>query len=93
MRFKIYYDDLSTFSSEDGPWDEAPADGILYVVSWVDGKKDILSGADFYFLHDGAIGSTSDLGPLQRKLGFIKFGRWTSHKNMERAAQMVREDS
>lgn len=92
MTFKLYYDDGSTYSSDDGPWDAAPADGVLYAVRWVDGKKEILSGADYYYIWGGVFASTDDLGPLLRKLGFVKFGRWTSHRRMEQAAALVRAD-
>lgn len=92
MLWRLYYDDGSTFSDEDGPWEEAPPDGVLFAVQWQDGKKEVLSGSDFYFFHDGSFGQTNDLGPLLRKLGIIKFGRWTTHAKLERAAAMVRAD-
>jgi len=92
MRWKLYYDNGSTFSSDDGAWEEAPSDGVLFAVRWEGGKKEILSNTDFYFFHDGSFGQTDDLGPLLRKLGIIKFGRWTSHKRMEQAAALVRGD-
>lgn len=92
MRWKVYYDDGSTYSSEDGAWSDAPPDGVLFVVYWVDGVKTIFSGADHYYFHDGVVAATNDLGPLLRKLGIVKFGRWTSHKRMEAAAALVRAD-
>lgn len=93
MRWKIYYDDATTFSSEDGTWEQAPSDGVLFVVEWQGDRTLIMSGQDYYFLHDGALGFTGDLGPLIRKLGFVKYGRWTSHARMERAAEHVRRDT
>lgn len=32
MRWRIYYDDKSTFSNEDGSWTEAPKHGVICVV-------------------------------------------------------------
>jgi len=33
MKWKIYYDDLSTFSDEDGSWEEAPHKGALVLTT------------------------------------------------------------
>jgi hypothetical protein len=60
--WKIYYDDLSTFSSDDGPPSEAPARGVLIVVQEiempdgltdrgtlrVDPENDPLEGFDYF---------------------------------------------
>ena len=89
--WRIHYDDGSTFSSQDGDWLEAPTDGVLFVTWWEGETQHIHSGSDFYFSHDGLIAETGDLGPLLRKLGLVKFGRWSSRRAMERAAQQVRE--
>lgn len=91
MRWRLYYDDGSTYGSEDGPWELAPADGVLFAVEWVDDQKRIYSGHDFY-LNDGGLGYTDDLGPLLRKLGVVKFGRWTSHKTLEAVRKVMEAD-
>lgn len=90
--WKIYYDNGQTYSPEDGRWEDAPADGVLFVV---DKQGDVHhhSGADYYWkLQDGTVVATSDLGPLLRSLGIVKFGRWTTHTNMERIRQRVVEE-
>ncbi|OGS01551.1 MAG: hypothetical protein A2V88_02690 [Elusimicrobia bacterium RBG_16_66_12] len=92
MRWKIYYDDRTTFSSEDGRWSDAPTDGVLFVVVWDERGKTPYSGADYYYMEGDQLCSTHDLGPLLRKLGIVKFGRWTSIRRMEEAAARVRED-
>lgn len=94
MIWCIYYDDGSTFSDEDGPFDSAPSDGVICIVRRDGERIEFHSGADHYvrFEEDGSIAATSDLGPILRKLGFIKFGRFTSNKNHERIMTRARED-
>ena len=49
-RWKIHYDDGSTFSSEDGaPW-ESPGYGVLAVTQ--DGENTVLCSQDFYLYRD-----------------------------------------
>jgi hypothetical protein len=91
MVWCLYYDDGSTFSDEDGPWTQAPADGVLFAVEWEGDQKRVYSGHDYY-LNDGGLGYTDDLGPLLRKLGVVKFGRWTSHANLERVRKRMEAD-
>lgn len=86
MDWRIFYDDNRTFSSDDGAWEEAPADGVICVVvrSEKVGRK-IYQGSDFYFKIPGSetLAYADDLGPFLRKLGLVKFGRWTSDALME----------
>jgi hypothetical protein len=91
-RWKLYYDDGRTFSSEDGTWNDAPPDGILIVNYWEGGVKHTLAGHDYYYLKDEAMAETDDLGPFLRLLRVVKFGRWTSHAKMEAACRAARED-
>lgn len=90
--FKIYYDNGTTYSSEDGSWNDAPLDGIIFVIEINGEKVNVHSGNDFYYLEDDTIASTGDLNPLLRKMKFIKFGRWTSHKTYEKLSELVRDD-
>lgn len=94
MDWRIYYDDGSTFDSDDGAFHDAPSDGVICVVRRDGEKVEFLSGADFYvrFDEDGSIAATGDIGPLLRKLGFVKFGRFTSNRNQERVMARARED-
>lgn len=90
----IYYDDGSTFDSDDGSFDQAPSDGVICVVRKEGDRAEFLSGADYYvrFAEDGSVIATGDVGPLLRKLGFIKFGRYTSHRNQERIMSRARDE-
>lgn len=90
--WKIYYDDGSTFDSNDGEWDEAPLDGVIFVVEKVGDRTVFHSGNDYYVMMADTVMTTGDLGPILRKLGFVKFGRWTSHRTFERISQRVREE-
>jgi hypothetical protein len=90
----IYYDDGSTFDNLDGSFDRAPPDGVICIVRKSGDIAEFLSGADYYvrFDDDGSIIGTGDIGPLLRKLGFVKFGRYTSHRNQERVMNRAREE-
>jgi len=89
MRWLIFYDDGSRFSSDDGEWKDAPTDGVLFVLEQVGDRIVTHSGSDHYIqLEDGGIVCTEDLGPLLRKWG-VKFGRWTSIKRYEEIGRLV----
>lgn len=88
----IYYDNGFTYSSLDGEWNDAPTDGVLFVLEFQDGRVVPHSGSDHYVLIDDTVASTMDIGPLLRKWG-VKFGRWTSHKVYEVVAKRVAEDA
>jgi hypothetical protein len=88
----IYYDNNSTWDSEDGSFIAAPSDGVICIVRKQEDKTEFISGADYYIrFEDGTIIGTSDVNPLLRSLGWIKFGRYTSNTNqariMERASK------
>jgi hypothetical protein len=92
MRWAIYYDDGRVFTSDDGSWADAPADGVLFVLEQHGDRVNTLSGNDYYYLIDDTVAATGDAGPLLRKLGF-KFGRWTSHKVYEAVSKRVAADA
>src|SRR5262245_4684823 len=93
MRWIIFYDDGSTFSSLDGEWAAAPSDGVLYVLIKRGDVIETLSGSDHYvLLDDDTVATTPDLGPLLRKWG-VKFGRWTSHRLMEEIGKRVAREA
>ena len=79
LKWAIFYDDRKEpYTNIDGPFEDAPGDGVLGVI---EADEDcgyvIYHKCDYYFeLEDGSIGMTNDLGPLLRKLGIVKFGRW-----------------
>lgn len=90
----IYYDDGSTFDSDDGPFENAPADGVICIVNRVADKIEFLAGADYYvrFAEDGSIIGTEDIDQFVRKLGWVKFGRYTSHRNQARITQRATQE-
>lgn len=83
--WRIYYDDGRIFDSTDGPFEQAPSDGVLFIIQKIGDKVYTHSGGDHYFMVDGDIVSTADIGPLLRQWG-VKFGRWTSHRKFEEAS-------
>jgi hypothetical protein len=93
--FRIYYDDGTTFDSEDGPFEDAPSDGVICIV-WRHGDiTEFLAGADYYvrFAEDGSFIATGEIGPLLRRLcPWLKFGRYTSHRNQERIMNRARDE-
>jgi hypothetical protein len=91
--WRIYYDDGKIFTSNDGEWAEAPLDGVLFVLQKIGDRVVTQSGADYYYLIDGDVAGTGDLGPLLRQLKFIKFGRWTSIKKYEAVSKQVAHDA
>jgi hypothetical protein len=92
MKWAVYYDDGQVFTDEDGTWNMAPADGVLFVLTKQGDKVEVLNGNDFYIEMDGTIVATGDAGPLMRKMGW-KFGRWTSHKRYEEIGRRVAADA
>jgi hypothetical protein len=92
--WRIFYDDGSTYSSDDGAWNNAPADGVLVVIEKVEPDRVLFhSGADYYVEIDGQIVATGDIGPILRKLGAFKFGRWTSHRRYEETSARARAEA
>ena len=91
--WKIYYDNGQTYSSDDGSWDDAPLDGVLFVVEVAKGGKvNVLSGNDFYLRIDDTVMATGDMNALLRRFPFIKYGRWVSHRRFEETSEQVRKD-
>lgn len=92
MNWRLYYDDGTTFGSEDGSWSDAPSDGVQYITVRDGDRAEILSGGDYYFqFDDGTVARIDDLGPLLRKFG-VKCGRWTGNKTFEAIGRRVAED-
>lgn len=93
MEFRIYYDNGQIYTSEDGYFEEAPLDGVLFILEKVNDRIITHSGADYYVQVDDSIVATGDLGPILRKLGWIKHGRWTSVKRYEDVGRQVARDA
>jgi len=51
-----YYTENRTFNSTDIDWIQLPESGVLIVVVQFEGRRNILEGADWYYLHDGDFG-------------------------------------
>jgi hypothetical protein len=103
MEWCLYYDDGSAFSCLDGPWHEAPNDGVLLVVERVHGRSTFHSGADYYYAIEGeCIVATGDAAAILRSLGTpagdrgpargVKCGRWTSPSRMEATFARARHE-
>jgi hypothetical protein len=93
--FAIYYDDGTVYDSHDGPFGEAPSDGVICVVYRHGDLTEFLSGHDYYarFADDGSIIGTGDIGPLLRgRCPWLKFGRYTSHANQARIMNRARDE-
>jgi hypothetical protein len=80
MDWKIFYADETTFSSDDGTWDDAPCDGVIAICvrDEVYGKV-VLNSRDFYYqTADGGNNDmycVNDLGPqLRHRCPWLKFG-------------------
>lgn len=91
-KWKIYYDDDTTFSSEDGSWEEAPLDGVLVIIQTL-GKDEgrFIMGSDIYALVEDTI-VEAEAGALLRKSKGNKFGRSTSISRMERVKEQAASD-
>ncbi len=98
LGWRIYFDDGSTWDDRDGPWRDAPVDGVIFIVCREGERVHFHSGADYYVgFEDGSFAATGDLGPLLRRRppirgDDVKFGRWTSIANYERISARAREE-
>lgn len=96
VRWRLYYDDGTTFSSEDGAPDEAPLDGVVGVGEEDDtGRRQTYWGADYYFwTGDGwAGGNIADLERwLRRVLPQLKYGRWAPQTLWQKVRAIIRHD-
>jgi hypothetical protein len=77
MRWRIYYDDGSSFSDADGTLAAAPAWGVQAIVC----EPDVWHAGDFAGLID-----------FLARRGLVKFGRLTSNESYRRALQRAQGD-
>ncbi len=92
--WEIWYDDGSRLSSEQTEWNDAPPDGVLFVLeTFEDGKKQVHMGADYYLmLEDGTIVDCTAAHMerhLRRLLPQLKYGRWSGNEIWEKAHEEV----
>jgi hypothetical protein len=96
MPWAIFYDSGRTFTDEDGTWDEAPSEGVLVVVEVIGERTTLHSGHDNYQLEEDGTIVMRDARTLIAAIGrltmsTVKFGRYTSNTNMERALERARQ--
>ena len=94
MKWIIYYDNLDTFSSENGTWEEAPADGVQIIMDYIPETPLVHMGCDYYLMRDGTLMSFSAADLHQHMLLGIdpcatKFGRWTTHETWHKVHEMA----
>lgn len=80
-KWKIWYDDGSTFSNEDGTPEEAPVDGILAILEKRANNTIMNHHANEYYYWTGENWFSGNLASLERwlrkELPNLKYGRWT----------------
>jgi len=96
-RWCVYYDNATTFSSEDGTANDAPADGIQGIIEWrTNGTVQIHEGGDYY-LWTGDCWTTGGLNDLERWLKRIvpelKYGRFIANAVFQQMRQDITGDS
>lgn len=86
--WKIWYDDGTTFSNEEGNPEDAPIDGVQAILQWLPlGNYNIIPSSDYYWwVWDRWVGGNiNGLERFLRKrdqiIPIIIYGRWT-HTNM-----------
>ena len=91
MSWKIWYDDSTTFSSDDGSPHEAPVDGIVCISErFANGRLEVHHGHDYYrWMGDcWAMGNQASLERWLRKTDtLIKFGRYTAQAVYKKALE------
>ncbi len=94
MQWQIFYDDETVVSDLDMMWEQAPTQGVLFVLEYLDSNKMVHMGMDYYFIRGSTIISTSLVGlhthlELGLVAGTIKFGRWCPDDVWQRVHDVV----
>lgn len=97
MEWRIYYSDGSTFSSDDGDWEDAPGWDVQVVLfrdpdlGWA-----IRHGGDFFRLaEDGTVVAMDLVGALDwliNQVGVVKAGRMVTKADFARIYQQAKRD-
>ena len=94
--WKIWYDDSTTFSSEDGNPEDAPMDGVQAILQWLpNGNYEIITTSDYYWwvedrwVGSGLAGFERYLRKRDRLEVVVIFGRWTSSLLFEKITKQV----
>lgn len=96
VRWRVWYDDGSSVSSEDVAPEDAPLDGVVAIGEEDDeGKKQIYWGQDYYqWTGDGwRCGRLADLERwLRGDYPTLKYGRWTPHTFWQSIREAIRRE-
>ncbi len=97
MWWCIYYRGARSYSSDDGPWSDAPSEGVLAVVEVVGERETVHMGADHYQLEDDGTIVLRDTRTLLSAIGLIemsavKFGWYASHTQMALVNERINAD-
>lgn len=94
--WKIWYDDKTTFSNEDGNPEDAPIDGVQAILQWLPhGNYEIISTSDYYWwIDDRWVGGSLSgferyLRNKNRKQVIVLFGRWAASLLFEKITKQV----
>ena len=95
VKWKIYYGDDTTFSSDDGEPNDAPAHNVQCIVV-VDQKvgRMILRDGDFYFHRNGEWFATDQFGMIDQvaEMGIVKTGRALSRSDFKKIIEVAIAD-
>ncbi len=91
--WKIFYDDGSTFSNDDGLAEEAPVDGILAIVERRQNNTVMNHHAKEYYYWTGENWVSGGVGAMERwmrkELPALKYGRWTKESIWQKVIEEV----
>lgn len=97
LLWRIYYSDGSTFSNEDGAWEDAP-DRDVQVVLFRDAMTGwaVRHGGDYFRLaENGAVVAMDETGMIDHvvhELGAVKQGRMLTQAGFDRVYQQAKAD-
>ncbi len=87
IRWKIWYDDGTTFSSDDGSPEDAPVDGILAILEKRSDNTIMNHQNNEYYYWTGENWVSGELasmlGWLRRDFTDLKYGRWGNDSIMK----------
>ena len=96
LRWVIWYDDGSTYSSDDGAPETAPLDGIQGIREWDDEGTTARYLARDYYEWTGDGWRCGDLSDLEKWLRHdrpqLKYGRWAPHGVWRRISAAVKRE-
>ena len=97
IAWRIYYRGGRTYGPEDGPWDDAPSEGVLLVVERIGERVQFHQGADHYQLEEDGTVVLRDTRTLLAMIGrwpmsTVKFGQYVSHTEMARVQEQAQAD-